>query len=86
MAKTIKRKLIDGSTVLLTGIARIRVEMVGLVIATAPDKQTEGALLNLIEELADESEKRGYDQGYHAGYSAGVDSRNDQDAQHWPAV
>jgi hypothetical protein len=48
----------------ITGIAKIRFELVELVIASTNDKQTESKLLGLIEELADESEKRGYHDGW----------------------
>jgi hypothetical protein len=61
----------NGEKVTLVGIGRIRVELIKFVVANTNDKQTEGELLNLIEELADESEKRGYEHGYHAGFYNG---------------
>jgi len=67
----ITRTLPNGEKVTLIGLAKVRYKLLELVIASTNDKQTEGALLNLIEELADESEKRGYERGHHAGYYSG---------------
>jgi hypothetical protein len=71
MSTFITRTLPNGEKLTLVGLEKIRFELLEFVIAHTNDKQTEGGLLNLIEELADESEKRGYDRGYHTGFHEG---------------
>jgi hypothetical protein len=71
MSKSITVTKSNGEKVTLTGAGKITFELSSLVRSFANDLYTEEKALTLIEELAVESEKHGYDRGYHTGFHEG---------------